>query len=289
MNKSKLTIAERLRAQFDQLTRSERQLAEVILENYPVSGLGNITAIADLANVSTPTVVRMSKKIGFAGFIELQAKLRDELKATMSNPIAKHDRWAEGTDNHHILNRFADAVMDNMRQSLGQLDVEEFDQVIKLLVKQKNSIYVLGGRLTRSLADYFFTQMQVMRDGLILVPPNSNTWAHYIVNMKQDDILVAFDIRRYETDILMMAEMAKAHGVKLVLITDQWGSPVAKHADHVFNARIEVPSAWDSNMVTMFILEALLAGVQAQTWDKTKKRMKTLEKLFDQSKLFDTH
>lgn len=285
---TQLTIAERIRGQFEALTKSERRLAEVIMENYPVSGLGSITDIAKAAHVSTPSLVRMSKKLGFGGYAELQQKLRSELKDTISNPIAKHDRWAEGAANTHILNRFADAVMDNMRQSLGQMDVSEFDAIIKLLIDKKSSIYIVGGRITRSLADYFYTQMQVMRDGVTLIAPNSNTWAHYIINMHEGDILLAFDIRRYETDILHLAEMAKKKKLKLILFTDQWGSPVAKHADHSFRTRIEVPSAWDSNIVNMFIVEALLAGVQAETWDDTKRRMKTLETLFDHTKLFDT-
>ncbi|MBL1421927.1 MAG: MurR/RpiR family transcriptional regulator [Alphaproteobacteria bacterium] len=282
------TIAERIRSQFENLTKSERRLADVMLENYPISGLGSITTIAKSANVSTPSLVRMAKKLGFNGYAEMQEKLHTELKHTISNPIAKHDRWAEGTPNTHILNRFADAVMNNMRQSVGQLDVAEFDAVIKLLIDKKSDIYVVGGRITRSLADYFYTQMQVMRDGLTLIAPNSNTWAHYIINMQEGDTLITFDIRRYETDILHLAEMAKKKKLKLILFTDQWGSPVAKYADHAFHARIEVPSAWDSNIVTMFILESLLAGVQSATWEDTKQRMKTLETLFDHTKLFDT-
>ena len=207
-DKTNQTIAERIRSQFEDLTKSERRLAEVMLENYPISGLGSITTIAKSANVSTPSLVRMAKKLGFSGYAEMQEKLRAELKDTISNPIAKHDRWAEGTSNTHILNRFADAVMDNMRQSLGQLDAAEFDAVINLLIDKKSDIYVVGGRITRSLADYFYTQMQVMRDGVTLIAPNSNTWAHYIINMQEGDTLIAFDIRRYETDILHLAEMA---------------------------------------------------------------------------------
>jgi DNA-binding MurR/RpiR family transcriptional regulator len=74
--------------------------------------------------------------------------------------------------------------------------------------------------------------------------------------------------------------------VILVLFTDQWGSPAAKHATHSFNCRIEAPSAWDSSVVTLFIVEALIAAVQNTTWKETKQRMKTLEELFDQTKMF---
>ena len=136
------------------------------------------------------------------------------------------------------------------------------------------------------MADYFFTHMQVIRDRLTLVASNSNTWPHYVLNMQPGDVLVAFDIRRYERDILRLAEMATERGVTLVLFTDQWGSPASKLATHSFHSRIEAPSAWDSSVVTMFILEAIIAAVQTETWDETEDRMKTLEELFDTTRLF---
>ncbi len=281
-----LTVAERIRSQFDDLTRAERQLANALLENYPVSGLGSITTIAEASDVSTPTVVRMAKKLGFSGFPELQAALRSEVEATISNPITKHNRWTENAPDTHILNRFADAVMENLGQTLRQLDPDEFDAVAKLLADKERAVHVVGGRLTRSLADYFFTHMQVIRDSMTLVASNSNTWPHYVLNMQPGDVLVAFDIRRYERDILRLAEMATARGVTLVLFTDQWGSPASKLAKHSFHSRIEAPSAWDSSVVTMFILEAIIAAVQTETWDETEDRMKTLEELFDTTRLF---
>ncbi len=281
-----LTVAERIRSRFDELTRAERQLANTIMDNYPVSGLGSITVIAEASQVSTPTVVRMAKKLGFRGFPDLQAALRSEVEATISNPISKHNRWAENAPDTHILNRFAESVMENMRQTLRQLDPDEFMAVAELLSDRDRAIHVVGGRITRSLADYFFTHMQVIRDDLTLIAANSNAWPHYVLNMKAGDVLVAFDIRRYERDIVTLAEMAKAHGVKLVLFTDQWGSPAAKHATHSFHSRIEVPSAWDSSVVTLFIVEAMFAAVQNLSWKETEDRMKSLEDLFDQTRMF---
>lgn len=281
-----LTVAERIRAKFERLTRAERQLANAILENYPVSGLGSITAIAETSDVSTPTVVRMAKKLGFAGFPQLQAALRVELEATLSSPITKHNLWAENAPDTHILNRFADAVMENMRQTLRQIEPEVFNAVAQLLSEPDRAIHAVGGRITRSLADYFFTHMQVIRSGVNLVASNANTWPHYVLNMNEGDVLIVFDIRRYEHDILRLVEMAAQKGVVVVLFTDQWGSPAAKYATHSFHSRIEAPSAWDSSVVTMFIIEAIISAVETLTWNDTKVRMKTLEDLFDKTKMF---
>ncbi len=281
-----LTVAERIRSKFDSLTRAERQLGNAMLENYPVSGLGSITAVAEASDVSTPTVVRMAKKLGFSGFPNMQAALRVELEATLSNPITKQDRWTENAPDTHILNRFADVAMDNMRQTLRQINPEDFNAVVELLSDRERSVHIVGGRITRSLADYLFTHMQVIRNDMTLVASNSNTWPHYLLNMHAGDVLIVFDVRRYERDIMRLAEMANEKGLILVLFTDQWGSPADKYATHSFHARIEAPSAWDSSVVTLFILEAMIAAIQTATWDETKGRMKTLEDMFDQTRMF---
>ncbi len=285
-NDQNLTVSQRIQNCFDELTRAERQLANAILDNYPVSGLGSITALADASGVSTPTVARMARKLGFGGFPQMQQTLRGELEATISNPISKHERWAENAPDTHILNQFAETVIENLRQTLKQQDPKDFDAMVKVLADRARVIHVVGGRISHSLASYFYTHLQMMRSDVLQVERNSNSWPHYVLNMKKGDVLVLFDVRRYEHDLLRFAKMAVARGVELVLFTDQWGSPVAKFAKHKIYSRIEAPSAWDSSVVTMFILEAVIAAVQNETWDETNERMTELEELFEKTKLF---
>jgi DNA-binding MurR/RpiR family transcriptional regulator len=280
------TVSDVIHSHFGTLTRAEKQLAESLLDNYPVSGLGSITTIAENAGVSTPTVVRMVQKLGFKGYPDFQAHLHQEVEATISNPIAKHDRWASNAPGTHILNRFADAIIDNLRQTLTGVDTATFDSVAALLSDRKRSLYFVGGRITGALAEYFFTHMQVIRPSTALLSANSSSWPQYVLNMSPGDLLIIFDIRRYEQELVSLASAAKNSGAEIILFTDQWASPAAKLAKHTFRVRIEAPSAWDSSVVTLFIVEALIEAVQNSTWDETKERMKTLEGLFEQTRLF---
>jgi len=286
MSTDDFTVAQRIHDGFDALTRAERQLANIILENYPVSGMGSITALAESAEVSTPTVARMARKLGFCGFPDMQAQLRHELEATISDPLTKHDKWAADAPDTHILNRFADNVIDNLRNTLKHLNAAEFDRIVALLSDTEHTVAVVGGRLSHTLASYFFTHMQMMRDGVTLIERNSSSWPHYLLSLKEGDVLVMFDMRRYEQDLLRFAEMAQARGVKIILFTDQWGSPAGKVATHQIHSRIEVPSTWDSSVVTMFILEAIISAVQSQSWESSKDRMEELEALFEKTRLF---
>ena len=280
------TVADQLREQTDSLTRLERQLSDVILQNYPVSGLGSITSLADAAEVSTPTVARLVQKLGYSGYPEFQQALRRELDETISSPLTKREKWVDTAPEEHILNRFTKSVIDNISQSLGEVDPKEFDKACDLISDPRRRVFVVGGRITRTLADYFFLHLQVIRDQVTHVASNSNAWPHYLLEVNNGDVIVIFDIRRYENSTLRLAEMARERNAKIVLFTDQWTSPVAQIADITFRNRISVPSAWDSNVTSMLVAEILIAQVQERDWETTRTRMEALEDMFDRTRFF---
>ena len=280
------TIAERLKGKKDTLTRSERQLAGVILKNYPASGLGTITTLAEQAGVSTPTVARLVQKLGFTGFPEFQAGLRHELNEKISGPIAKRQVWADKAPDAHIMNRFTEAVIGNIKQTLGEIDTETFDEACTLLSDMDRVVYVVGGRITRTMADHFFLHAQVLRERVTHINSNSNAWPHYLLDIKKGDVVVVFDIRRYENSTLRLAEFVKEKEAEIILFTDQWQSPVANLSRIIFNNRIVVPSAWDSLVTNVLLSEMIIAEVQERIWDTTRGRMEELEDMFDRTKFF---
>lgn len=280
------TISDLIQQRLDDLTRAERQLAHSILENYPASGLGPLTALAADANVSVPTVARMVQKLGFSGYPEFQAELREELKAKVKNPIAKHDTWAEGAPEGHMLNSFTDAVIENIGRTLGQIDPAKFDEACAMVGDASRHLYIVGGRITHTLAEYLFLHMQVIRPEITHIQSTSNAWPHYLLDVQEGDVFVIFDVRRYENNTLKLAEMAHAKGARLILFTDQWRSPVHQLAEISFSSRIVVPSAWDSTVATMLLVETMISSIQNLNWNDTRARMETLEDMFDQTRLF---
>lgn len=280
------TIAEQIQARLDDLTRAERQLALSVLQDYPASGLGPLAELAANADVSVPTVARMVQKLGYSGYPEFQASLREELKAKVKTPIAKHETWAEAAPSEHILNRFTEAAIENIRLTLAQIDPHAFDQACRLIADQDRHLYIAGGRITQTLAEYLFLHMQVVRPGLTHVQSTSSTWPHYVLNATQGDVFVIFDVRRYENNTLKLAEIAHERGAKIVLFTDQWRSPVHQLADICLSSRIVVPSAWDSSTAILLLLETMISAVQSLDWKATKERIEDLEDMFDRTKLF---
>ena len=284
-----MTVEDQMRAALPGLTPAERQVATHVLRHYPMAALGSITVLAQAAQVSTPTVVRMCQKLGFRGYPDYQSALRGEVEAMLESPLVKHDRWTGSAPDTHILNRFADAVVANLQATFAQIDHAEFDAVAGLLADPSRRIFAMGGRITHAHADYLVTLMKVVRPEVTLLSDMSNTWPPALLDMKPGDVLVAFDIRRYENSVLQLVELANEQGAEVVILTDRWVSPAAAHARHVLTAHVEAPSAWDSTVSILVLVETLLAAVQTRTWDQTEGRLKRLEVLYDRSRFFRRH
>lgn len=270
----------------DRLTLSEKQVVSVLLTDYPVAGLQSISQLADEASVSTPTIVRLARKLGFEGFTELQEALRNELSAQIKKPVSKNQAWIEDGAHQHIVNQFADAVSANLRHTLERMDKSVFNETASLLGDHNNTIYLAGGRITRSNADYFYNHLQIIRPNVNILSHSSNVWPQYILDMNESSVLVIFDIRRYEKDLAKLARLANERHSTIVLFTDQWGSPISKLTRYCFNALVEVPSNWDSTIALNFIVESLVAEVQRNSWDSSRDRMEELESMFGKTKQF---
>lgn len=280
------TVRELIRQHYADLTQSECKFASALLDNYPSAGLASITIAAENAGVSTPTVARMVQKLGFKGYPQFHKALLQELEAKVSGPTQRRANWASEAPDSHLLNRFSKTVSRNLEQTFFAIDTSLFDAAVKQLSDTGAQLYLVGGRITRALAEYTFTHFQAVRPGVTHMTSSSATWPHYLVDMKPGDTLMMFDVRRYETNLERLAQLAAQRGVKVILITDQWGSPARQHADFTFTCWVEIPSAWDSNLATMMLAEALIAATQETNWPETRDRYERLDELFDMTRLF---
>lgn len=279
-------MEERLRAAMPQMTRAERQLASYMLGNYPMSMLGSVSELAGAAGVSGPTVVRMVRKLGFSGYPDFRAQLHEEMGERLASPVAKHEKWAMPAPQDHSLSRFASNLIENLSQTLGQQDLRRFDAVADILADGARPVHLIGGRLTQSVAEYLATALRVMRSDVSLISWPRNTWPPTLLELSERDVLVVFDIRRYDPSVQQFAELARAQGVEIVLLTDRWVSPAASVAQHIMTSHVEVPSAWDTIVPLVALVEALLVAIQDRNWQQTRERLLRMEAIYDEMRVF---
>jgi len=280
------TVRDLVREHYPALTQAERKFANALLDNYPAAGLASITIVAGNVGVSSPTVARMVRKLGFKGYPEFHKALLHELEAKGIGPTQRRDNWSSEAPETHLLNRFAQAVTSNLQQTFAHVDTERFDRATHQLADAERRLCIVGGRITQALADYAFTHFQAVRPRVTHMTSSSGTWPHYVLDMEPGETLLIFDVRRYETNLLRLAEMVHKRGAHIVLFTDQWGSPIASLADVTFHCWVEIPSGWDSNVSTMMLLETMIAAVQERRWPDARDRYERLDELFDMTHFF---
>ncbi|WP_170465190.1 MurR/RpiR family transcriptional regulator [Ruegeria arenilitoris] len=281
----RVRVTDRLLAHKDKMTPSERQLVSVLLDDYPMAGLGSITELASTASVSTTTVARMLQKTGFDGYPQFQSALRGEVKEMISGPVAKRDLWQNDLPEEHILNRYSQQTLANQKRTIDEVDPEEFDSFCNLLCDPERRIFITGGRITGTLAQYLYLHLQMIRPDVRLLPVAAS-WTHDLLDVRKGDVLVALDVRRYENASLLIGQLCHEREAEIILFTDQWRSPIHRLAKHTFAARIAVPSAWDSMAAILVLMECVIAEVQERLWDSVKERTDELEQAFDRTKLF---
>ncbi len=273
------TIVERLREGLELFSATERRVAHQLLAEYPVAGLQSATDLARSVGVSTPSVLRLVARLGFGSYAEFQRGLRGELVAQLTSPLAKQPpprkRGKPVLQSAH--DEFVEAVAQNLHETFANLPATEFASVVKLLADAQRHIHLIGGRFTDALALYLSVQLRILRSGVSHMQEQESNWHDQLLDMGKRDVLVVYDIRRYQPSLLRLAQAAAGRGVRIVLMTDQWLSPIARVATHVLSARVAVPSVWDSSTALMALSEALLADVSRQGWEVSKQRMRELE------------
>ena len=274
------SIAEHVRDSVVALTAQERKAAQVLLTNYPAAGLAPVAEFAERARVSAPTVLRFVAKLGFLGYPDFQRQLREELEAQLASPLAKPARNAgPRSPQRPFIDPFAEAAVANLRGTFRHLSEGDFSAVVELICDRRRSVHLLGGRFTDALARYLAAHLSLVRPDVRYVPSGIGVWRDRLLDIRRRDVVFVLDIRRYQEDVIAFARDAAARGAEIVLVTDQWISPLSRQAKRVLTCRVAAPSRWDSSVALLAVVEALAAAATERLGEFARKRIEELERL----------
>lgn len=266
------SVADRLRAREGRLTAAERKVAQALLAHYPAAGLAPIAELAARARVSAPSVVRFVAKLGYDGYADFQRRLRRELEAA-SIPQEKAG--------------FAGLAASNVSETLRGIDADSFEAAVALLANTKRPVYLIGGRFTDALARYMATHLAILRGGVKHSPSNTGAWCDQLLDIRRDDVLVAFDVRVYQEPVIALVKAAARRGATVILMTDETRSPAARHATHILSARTEGPCGWRSNVAMLALVETMVAAVTAKLGSAARERIADYERMRDAASVMD--
>jgi DNA-binding MurR/RpiR family transcriptional regulator len=271
-------LSAQLLERMDALTASERNVARVILTDYPMSGLDSIASLASKASVSPPTVLRLVAKLGFAGWPQFQAALREEVAQRLASPLEMYDQ-RRGTTPLHDEVHAEGIFIRALETSFARLKVDVVDEAVRALTDPKSRIHVIGGRFSTALGVYFATHLQMLRPHVSAVSEIPIHRSNALLDMGRNDVVVALDFRRYQPDTIDFGVAAAQMGARIILLTDPWLSPLVNSAKTVITVETTSPSPFDSFVSAMGVLELLIHRISESVGDDSLGRMKALDEL----------
>ncbi|MER9402949.1 MurR/RpiR family transcriptional regulator [Mesorhizobium caraganae] len=270
------SIAELISDRIGTMPAGERRAAQTLIANYPLIGLKTVAEFSTAAGVSSPTILRFVSRLGFQNYPEFQSALQDELAAQLQSPASRTLNPASPSG---AISPMLEATLDNMRETFRHLSDRQLADIAARLAERRGKTFLIGGRFTDPLARYMAAHLAIIQPDVYHLAGQESIWRDRLIDMGKRDVLVIFDIRRYQDSLVRFAETAHQRGVQIVLFTDQWLSPIARFARHVIAGRTAVPSAWDSSAALFVVAETLIGAVTRQLEADSAKRIRDLEGL----------
>lgn len=270
------SIAELISDRIGTMPAGERRAAQTLIANYPLIGLKTVAEFSAAAGVSSPTILRFVSRLGFQNYPEFQSALQDELAAQLQSPASRTLNPASPSG---AVSPMLEATLDNMRETFRHLSDRQLADIAARLADRRGKTFLIGGRFTDPLARYMAAHLAIIQPDVYHLAGQESIWRDRLIDMGKRDVLVIFDIRRYQDSLVRFAQTAHQRGVQIVLFTDQWLSPIARFARHVIAGRTAVPSAWDSSAALFVVAETLIGAVTRQLEADSARRIRDLESL----------
>jgi DNA-binding MurR/RpiR family transcriptional regulator len=256
-----LTLAELLKKSYEQLSPAEKRISRALLADYPVAGLEPVNRLAERANVSAPTVLRLLLKLEIGSYPDMQKLLHGEIAARTSSPAAMYGSSHATGPGNGIIEQSRRGIEEGIAATFDGLAFEDLDAIVELLTNSKRRVWTTGGRFSGLLAEYLSMHLRHLRPNVTHVPISEQARTFALLDITGKDIVVAFDYRRYQEPTVAFLKQAKAQKATTILFTDPWLSPASKHADYLLSNAVAAASPFDSITPGFALVETLIASL----------------------------
>lgn len=266
------------------LTKAERRVADVVVRDPELVAFRTVAAVAERAGVGAATVVRFAARLGVDGFGGLQQAVQADLSRRL-RPAAERIRQHTGPD---LQQRHLALCLENVASTLQQLDQHAVGQVVDRAADTSRRLGVLTGDASAGVARQLVTDLQALRDGVVLLEGSEVALGRQLATFAPDDVVLAIDLRRYDRQVVQAVTQAAGRGAWVAAITDGPLSPLARHAHASLVVHADAVGPFDSHVATLALSDLLVALVADRLRDHATSRLDAAERMWrDHSMLVD--
>ncbi len=178
--------------------------------------------------VSTTSIIRLCKKLGFSGYSEFSYHLALKVKRSLS--LDSEAGTVEGID--LPLDTAVSEFIENYQATLDAIDQASIQELLDEL-KRHSMIYFYGAGFSTLFSNYMAKRLELF-GYYVSNSTTSDSRAIFFNNIQKYSLLIIFS-RSGETEKVMeKVEIAKEEGLKTILFTGNPDSTTAQMADIVF-------------------------------------------------------
>ena len=218
-------LLEHISRSLDTLRKSDRKVAQKILEDPNGATELKLANIAKLAGVSEPTVIRFCNAIGCDGFQDMKIKLARSLAFGLSTSNAE---ISDNDDVRTVVGKIFEFNLTSLDWVRSKLDMEALDAAVDVLLSAK-SIHFIGFGASSIVA-----MDAQQKFPLFGVPCSAIVDSHQMLiaasMMEEGDVLVAISNSGSTKEVAQTTRAAREHGAKTIGITGS-DSPLLRFCD----------------------------------------------------------
>ncbi|CAG9620005.1 MurR/RpiR family transcriptional regulator [Sutcliffiella rhizosphaerae] len=266
---------------------SERKAAEYILSNPDEVVNISIQKLAESANVSEATIIRLSRSLQCRGFKELKLKIAYDLAKSIAEK--KLEGYEDIPRDDSIASMIQSVSMNNIHaieNTVEVLNEGELEKAIELISKARVvAVYGIGAS---GLIAMDFKQKLTRINRWCEAAYDKDTQVTIAANLSEADVAFGISYSGQTKDIIDSLKVAKANGANVISLTRTGDNPTSELADvklHTTSLERNVRSgATSSRIAQLNVIDILFFGVMKMDQDRNIKALDKTRKAVGASK-----
>jgi DNA-binding MurR/RpiR family transcriptional regulator len=272
------SLSKYIRARFDECSRSQKDVAQYIVDHLDEAAFQTAEELARRANTSSSTVVRFSQALGFEGFPELQAAAREEYRrvhakapagasetVTSSTPLFSLDQ------NEFETSLTADYL--NVEETARKVSRSSVEALVEAIVEAEK-VLVAGTDQMAFFASYLRHLLMLLDLRVDVVASPSQEALSRLGRIDQNTLVIGLSAGRPHPLVVRAMKLARHRKARTAAITDATLSEVAKLGQIKLYYSSNSPAYVRSHTALLSIIQALAYGVYSQDSAQYDDRIK---------------
>ena len=276
-------ILQRLELSYNHLSAGQKKVAKLFFEEPSLIAFSSALEIGRHVNVSESTVIRLTQKIGYKGYTEVQDIIQRNLAEERLLNLHKGNQRV--SEDQSFLHNLLDADIANISKLKDTLKEETLIQVVDH-ISNARKIFVTSNLFSFGLGHLFTQWLNMVLDNTETLMRGDVQYYQQLSKLGEEDIVIALAFPRYTKNIIETVKTSKKQGATVIAITDTADSPVAAYSDILIEATINSNLKIDSFTAVLSLLTSIMRFVSVKDHEKVNKNLNRVEKLYQEKNVF---